>query len=140
MNTNLLNGYKMKKYCLVVAIGIFSIAMSHASNPKNQSNDAPKAAVSASMSGQHQGEHAILPVQGKCGMCKTRIEKTAKGTKGVSSATWDIGKKELHLNFDKEQTNLDAISKAIAKAGHDTEKYKADQKTYDALPGCCKYR
>jgi len=35
---------------------------------------------------------------------------------------------------------VDAISKAIAKAGHDTDTYKADQAVYDQLPGCCKYR
>ncbi|MFA6854485.1 MAG: copper chaperone, partial [Bacteroidales bacterium] len=29
---------------------------------------------------------------------------------------------------------------ALAAVGHDTDKYKADQATYDALPSCCKYR
>ncbi|KAA6306635.1 hypothetical protein EZS27_041702 [termite gut metagenome] len=131
----------MKKYFFVIAAGMFSTAMCNASNLKNQSNDAPKTeTVSVSMSEQYQSEHAMLSVQGKCGMCKTRIEKTAKAIKGVSSATWDLEKKELHLDFDPKQTNLDAISKAIAKVGHDTEKYKTDQETYDALPGCCKYR
>jgi Cu(I)/Ag(I) efflux system membrane fusion protein len=28
----------------------------------------------------------------------------------------------------------------VAKAGHDTEKYKATDKVYNDLPGCCKYR
>ena len=55
-------------------------------------------------------------------------------------AHWDVDKKELHLNFDPAQTSVDAISKAIAKAGHDTDKDKADQAAYDALPDCCKYR
>ncbi|KAA6329207.1 Copper chaperone CopZ [termite gut metagenome] len=131
----------MKKYFFVIAAGMFSIAMCNASSLRNQSNDVPKAeTVNASMSEQPQSEHAMLSVQGSCGMCKTRIEKTAKGIKGVSSATWDMEKKELHVDFDSKQTNLNAISKAIAKAGHDTEKHKTDKKTYDALPGCCKYR
>jgi Cu(I)/Ag(I) efflux system membrane fusion protein len=84
--------------------------------------------------------HGTLKVQGLCGMCKTRIEKAAKGVAGVTVASWDSKAKELHLHFDSEKTSLEAISKAIAKTGHDTEKDKADDKTYKALPGCCKYR
>lgn len=84
--------------------------------------------------------HAMISVQGKCEMCKERIEKAAKTIKGVSMATWDQKTKQLHLNFDPARTSVDAISKAVAKAGHDTDKYKADKATYDALPSCCKYR
>jgi Cu(I)/Ag(I) efflux system membrane fusion protein len=84
--------------------------------------------------------HGSLKVKGLCGMCKTRIEKAAKGVSGVTVATWDSKTGELHLHFDSEKTSLEAISKAIAKSGHDTEKDKADDKTYKSLPGCCKYR
>ena len=82
----------------------------------------------------------MLKVQGSCEMCKDRIETAAKSEKGVSMAQWDADKKELHLDFDSSQTSLDAISKSIAKVGHDTDKDKADQAAYDALPGCCKYK
>jgi len=85
-------------------------------------------------------EHAMLMVQGLCEMCKDRIEKTAKGISGVYSATWDQKTRELHVDFDKEKTNMDAVSKALAAVGHDTELYKADDKIYNALPACCKYR
>lgn len=85
-------------------------------------------------------EHAMLAVQGLCEMCKDRIEKAAKSVSGVTSASWDIKTKQLHLNFDPAKTSADAVAKAIAKAGHDTDKYKADKATYDALPACCKYR
>lgn len=84
--------------------------------------------------------HAMISVQGKCEMCKERIEKASKSITGVSMATWDQKTKQLHLNFDPARTSVDAISKAVAKAGHDTYKYKADKATYDALPSCCKYR
>lgn len=87
-----------------------------------------------------KSEHAMINVQGLCEMCKDRIEKAAKGVSGVSSASWDQKTKQLHLNFDASKTSVDAISKAIAKVGHDTDKYKADKTTYDALPDCCKYR
>lgn len=87
-----------------------------------------------------KSEHAMITVQGLCEMCKERIEKAAKSVSGVTSASWEQKPKQLHLNFDPHQTNVDAVSKAIAKVGHDTEKDKTDKKTYDALPGCCKYR
>jgi Cu(I)/Ag(I) efflux system membrane fusion protein len=73
-------------------------------------------------------------------MCKERIEKAAKAVNGVHSASWDLKTKQLHLGFDPAQTSADAVAKAIAKAGHDTDKYKAAQAVYDALPSCCKYR
>lgn len=86
------------------------------------------------------GEHVMLTVQGLCEMCKERIEKTAKAVNGVHTASWDLKTKQLHLGFDPAQTSADAVAEAIAKAGHDTDQYKADKATYDALPDCCKYR
>ena len=86
------------------------------------------------------GEHAMLTVQGLCEMCKDRIEKAAMAINGVSVASWDLKTKQLHLNFDPAKTSVDEIAKAVAKAGHDNDKYKTDQSTYDALPACCKYR
>jgi len=85
-------------------------------------------------------QRSTLSVSGKCEMCKDRIETTAKSIKGVSYAIWDEKTKKIDIKFDSKETNLDAIAKAIAKAGHDTEKYKADDKTYESLPECCKYR
>jgi hypothetical protein len=80
-----------------------------------------------------------IKVQGACGMCKTRIEKTAK-IEGVSKAEWDKTTKILTLVYDPAKVNSDDVQKKIAAVGHDTEKYTADQKVYDSLPGCCKYR
>ncbi|MDX9775862.1 hypothetical protein SDC9_104337 [bioreactor metagenome] len=89
--------------------------------------------------GAHE-EHAMLNVNGKCEMCKDRIEKAAKEVEGVSFASWEMEKQVLHLNYDPEKTSPDNIAKAVAKAGHDTDKFKADQAAYNALPECCKYR
>lgn len=89
---------------------------------------------------ESSASHAMLAVGGSCGMCKTRIEKTAKDIDGVSVAEWNQEKQELHLHFDAGKTSLKAISAAIAKAGHDTELDTAPDDVYDALPGCCKYR
>ncbi|MDR2914525.1 MAG: cation transporter [Tannerella sp.] len=81
-----------------------------------------------------------IKVQGSCGMCKTRIEKAAMSVESVSSATWDLQKKELEFEFNHQLTNQYIISKMVAQAGHDTESDKAPDVTYDTLPACCKYR
>ncbi|MDD2589947.1 MAG: efflux RND transporter periplasmic adaptor subunit [Fermentimonas sp.] len=96
--------------------------------------------MSGSSNTSENGEHAMLTVQGLCEMCKDRIEKAAMGVNGVGVASWDLKTKQLHLNLDPAKTSVDEIAKAVAKAGHDNDKYKADQATYDALPACCKYR
>lgn len=79
-------------------------------------------------------------VSGKCGMCETRIEKSALSVKGVSKADWNVKTKKIDVSFDSSKTNMKKIHAAIAKAGHDTKLNKASDKTYNALPGCCKYR
>jgi Cu(I)/Ag(I) efflux system membrane fusion protein len=130
----------MKRYFFMIAVGMFFLTACNASSSKSQSNDVPKAETTDASTGEYQSEHAMLSVQGNCELCKERIEKAAKGVKGVFSATWDAEQKELHLNFDSNQTNVDAISRAVAKAGHDTDKDKVNDEIYNALPGCCKYR
>ena len=96
------------------------------------------------MSGSHavsqESEHVLFAVRGSCDMCKERIETAAKGVSGVRSALWDREKQMIHLQLDLSETSADAVAKAIAAAGHDTDKYKAVKAVYDALPGCCKYR
>jgi periplasmic mercuric ion binding protein len=79
-----------------------------------------------------------IKVWGNCGMCKDRIEKAAK-EEGATNASWDAKTKMLTVTFDPSKTNVDALDKKLASVGHDTEKYKADDKVYNALPGCCKY-
>jgi len=84
--------------------------------------------------------HQTIKVLGNCDQCKARIEKVAKAVSGVSSADWSAEKKMLHVQFDGAKTNSDALQKAIAKVGHDTEKYKATDTAYKELPECCLYR
>ncbi|WP_411767860.1 heavy-metal-associated domain-containing protein [Winogradskyella sp. A3E31] len=78
-------------------------------------------------------------VAGNCGMCEARIEKAAKGVKGVTSAEWDKDTKQLVLSYDASKVKVKDISKAVAKAGHDTKEHQAKGDTYEALPGCCHY-
>lgn len=81
-----------------------------------------------------------IKVKGNCDNCKDRIEEAAKSVEGVTKADWDKETKVLALNFDESQTSVDDIEKAVAKAGHDTPNYKAEDEAYNKLPEGCKYR
>ncbi|MBA4411275.1 MAG: heavy-metal-associated domain-containing protein [Bacteroidota bacterium] len=85
-------------------------------------------------------DHLQFKVSGNCEQCKDRIESAAKSVSGVNSADWSPETKILHVQFDGAKTNPDAIQKAIAKVGHDTEKFKAPDNVYKELPECCLYR
>lgn len=78
-------------------------------------------------------------VAGNCAMCEARIVKATTDLMGVATASWDKDSKMLEVSFDKKATTLDAIEKAVAKAGHDTKNHKAHEDTYNGLPGCCAY-
>lgn len=78
-------------------------------------------------------------VYGKCGMCKTRIEKTVADVPGVVSAVWDQKTNMLDVTYKTKKTKALDIHKAVAKVGHDTELERSDDKVYAALPGCCHY-
>jgi copper chaperone CopZ len=80
-----------------------------------------------------------LKVLGLCGMCKTRIEKAAYSVRGVSKAEWNQEKQSLKLTYRANRTNQETIERAIAKAGHDTENFITDEKTWENLHHCCKY-
>lgn len=83
---------------------------------------------------------AEMKVYGECEMCKDRIEKTVNTLYGISKASWDVKTKMLSFYYDAENTVVEKVHKAVANAGHDTEKEKATDDVYNALPGCCKYR
>jgi copper chaperone CopZ len=79
-----------------------------------------------------------IKVWGNCEMCKARIEKAVKA-EGAATADWNTKTKLLTVAFDPSKTSVDALSKKLALVGHDTEKYRADDKAYNALDDCCKY-
>jgi hypothetical protein len=79
-----------------------------------------------------------VKVAGNCGMCKARIEKAALSG-GAATASWSSGTRLLTLSFDPYKTNTDDLAKKVSASGHDTEKFKAEEKVYNSLPGCCKY-
>jgi Cu(I)/Ag(I) efflux system membrane fusion protein len=84
--------------------------------------------------------HTSFTVSGNCDMCKERIEKAALSVNGVANATWNADTKMIFLDYDSNKTDKVTIQKEIAKVGHDTELFKADDVTYKSLPECCHYR
>jgi len=105
---------RLNKFLLLAALSIFSVTINA------------------------QSKTDTIKVYGECGMCKGRIQKTLK-IDGVTSATWDADTKMLVVTYDAASISNDEIQKKIAAVGHDTEKYSADDKVYDKLPGCCHY-
>ena len=78
-------------------------------------------------------------ISGNCDHCKQRIEKTALSVSGVKSADWNVDTKKLTVIINEEKTSLNAVKKAIAAAGHDSDTDKTTEQTYNALPQCCQY-
>ena len=86
-----------------------------------------------------QSDYSI-GVKGNCGMCKTTIEKAVKSLEFVSEAEWGIQTKILDIKFsDSSIFDLKKLNIAITESGYETMSSTANQSSYDALPGCCKY-
>lgn len=77
-------------------------------------------------------------VFGNCNQCKTRIEKALQ-IEEVKYSKWNKTTKLLKVVFENPIT-ADSLQKRLAYVGHDTEKYKANDKTYASLPKCCLFR
>lgn len=77
-------------------------------------------------------------VSGNCEMCKKTIESSLD-KKGVNSANWNVESKMMEVVYNPTKISEDQIHQHIASSGYDTEKVKADEKAYKALPGCCQY-
>lgn len=127
----------MKKiFLLLGAMASMSIANVYAQT-NNKLSDTT--VVKQSQSEKKNVRTSIL-VKGSCSMCKSRIEKVARNISGVNNALWDLKSETLSFDYNTRKTSPEAVGKALALAGHDNEKHKADDKVYKALPACCKYR
>jgi len=125
----------------IISIAIIVILMganSYAQMPDHSKMDMSKTTTDSKID-MASAKTETIKVSGNCGMCKVRIEKAAK-VEGVSKADWNKDTKTLTLVYNPAVVKSDDIQKKIAAVGHDTEKFKADTKTYNSLPGCCKYR
>ena len=45
-----------------------------------------------------------------------------------------------HVVYKSDKISEEDVHKAIAGAGHDTEKIKATDEAYSKVHGCCRYR
>ena len=93
--------------------------------------------VSASMKAQITTQ--ILKVNGECSMCQKTIENACYGVKGLKTAEWDEESLTLTVSFDSTKTTPNAILKRVAMVGYDNEQFKAADKVYFKLHGCCQY-
>lgn len=128
----------------IVVNGVFSVdaaaQLAGKTSMMNPASDASEPLTqSESLPSHVELSNTMFKVAGECEMCKDRIEATAKKVKGVKGAEWSGEKQMLNLTFDPKQTNSDAVQKAIAAVGHDTEKIKAPDSVYEKLPECCLY-
>ena len=89
---------------------------------------------------QEKSKKLSFEVDGKCEMCKMRIEKAALQVQGVKYASWDIPSHELSLIIDERKTNSMEVKTALVNVGHDTRELKASEEAYNNVHPCCKYR
>ena len=77
-------------------------------------------------------------ISGNCGMCERTIEK-AGSEEGVSAVDWDMDSGVAVVSYDSTRTTIDAILQRVADAGYDNGRFRAPDKVYDNLHGCCQY-
>jgi hypothetical protein len=79
-----------------------------------------------------------IKVSGNCGMCKNKIEKSAKSA-GATYANWSEETKLLNVSYNPSRSSSEKIQKAIAASGYDTQNFKAADNAYNKLDKCCQY-
>jgi membrane fusion protein, copper/silver efflux system len=117
----------------IVTSGTFSIdASAQLAGKQSMMND-------TRFSDQENSKSEFI-VSGNCDLCRVRIEKAALSIEGVKSAGWNMNTHKLSVEYNRNMTEVPAIQEAVAGVGHDTELFRADNVTYEALPECCHYR
>ena len=81
---------------------------------------------------------AEFEVAGNCAMCKNRIEKAGKDA-GATTIVWSQNSHLATVTYDASKTSIENIKKGIAKVGHDTDGFRADNAVYKELHECCLY-
>lgn len=85
-----------------------------------------------------KAQKVTMKVSGECDMSRRRIEKALK-VDGIKSSYWDVDTQILTVLYHKKKMDVDKIAALVAATGHDTEKIKANEEAYKALPDCCRY-
>jgi mercuric ion binding protein len=84
-------------------------------------------------------ETTTFKVSGNCDMCKSNIESALKANSAVQSANWDVNTKVVTVVYNPHVATVDQLQQLVADSGYDTEKIKATDAAYKALPKCCQY-
>lgn len=79
-----------------------------------------------------------IQTSAECGSCKTRLEGVLNYTKGVKFAELNLVDKSLTVGFNPKKISLDEIKKIISETGYDADEVKANPKSVEQLPACCK--
>ena len=79
-----------------------------------------------------------VKIYGNCEMCKSTIEK-AGNLKKIAVVDWDKNTKIATITYDTSKTNLDEVVKRISLSGYDSDNFRAPEKAYKNLHGCCQY-
>ena len=72
------------------------------------------------------------------GAAAAALETELGALQDVASARVTTGG-AVTVTYNPAKTGKEALSKKLAAAGHDTEKFKAPDEVYNSLPGCCHY-
>ena len=73
-----------------------------------------------------------------CDECKERIESTLAYEKGIVKSDLDVKTKVVTVIYKTDKTSPALIRKAISEAGYDADDIKANSRSYEKLPKCCK--
>ncbi len=122
--TNNKHNITNKKLNVIITLALISIFYfnTHAQNQNN------KSVITQTLS-----------VKGNCEQCKERIE-SAVDIKGVKHAEWNKKTQILSVTYKPSVVSIDKIINKVLKVGHDVDTLHGDDKAYNALPDCCKYR
>ena len=78
-----------------------------------------------------------IKTSAKCSMCKKRIERDLGVSKGIIISNLNLDDKVVTIKYNTKKTSPEKIKEVISKIGYDADEVIADQKSHDALPGCC---
>jgi copper chaperone CopZ len=123
----------MKNISLIIAL-CFAFTLNMSATEQSNSSSIEETTISIL-----RLKTVTFKVHGNCGMCKSKIEGSLKGVKGVASASWNEEKLMMTVTYNPKKIDLDDIHNKIAAVGYDTEKVKAKTEVYNKLHGCCKY-
>jgi len=74
----------------------------------------------------------------QCDMCKGRIEKHLSKQDGIVESNVEVETALCTVKYDSTKITIDDIRLEISKTGYDADEVKANKRSYEKLPKCCK--